>query len=113
MFHVIDNILAAHIVLDIRHYPGSTLVDEYRNGGGGGGGHHDWYRLLCKTVLLAWAKSVVGWLIGRLVGQEGEEGKARQGKAMQIRSDQIGREREDFSSFVFLWLAEGFERGRD
>lgn len=37
-FHVIDNILASHIVLDIRHYPGSTLVDEHRNGSGR---HHD------------------------------------------------------------------------
>lgn len=111
MFHVIDNILASHIVLDIRHYPGSTLVDEYRNGGGGGGGHHDWYCLPCKTVLLAWAKSVVGQPVGWL--DRKKKKKAGQGKAMQIRSDQIGREREDFSSFVFLWLAEGFERGRD
>lgn len=72
------------------------------------------YCLPCKTVLLAWAKSVVGWSVGWL--DRKKKKKAGQGKAMQIRSDQIGRERvtrEDFSSFVFLWLAEVFERGRD
>lgn len=111
MFHVIDDILAAHIVLDIRHYPGSTLVDEYRNGGGGGGGggHHDWYCLLCKTVLLAWAESVVGWLISRLVGQEEEEGRARQGNADQVRSDRSGA--GGFLFFCFSLAGRGFREG--